>query len=1243
MRSGGLAGDNRIFGRGETVHVALSFAYEDDVSAVAASCSSLELKNNAGLRFSIITELPSEVSDFFGVYSIYATATVTDGAAWGEAGKTGLWLNLTSADFADCGAAAGFGLDIETTSGPEAGYYAFMLNLEDEELEDLGRALVRPQLQALGATILNAVPGSALSINDLLWVVVSFTGKVDDPLPAGCVPSLALNFATNTTLTYVPRATALEQTGASEEIINDRTLVLSKKIAEGDQTSAATIGVQLPVAKALRITGASCKATGMVLDAASAAVEKRDFSAPSNPPIKRMTPDSVEVTDFYLHPVRSYEPASSPKLYISGVSVDTLPSTLSQVSSKKAAGAYYAGDIIDIFVSFNRPVSFFLLTDGTSTTYGKPYLDVNTGGVASFIGHAPRDTATLVFRYVVGSGEATPQDSFLEVTAFVLNGGLISSPNGLDAKFDLPRVGSPSGLSASRISVNRSSSIVSLRVFGAVGGGADVFSVGDIVRVLASFDDTVDDASLDADGCSPTLATSIGTFARVPRDTFNKQISGTVAGPYDIVFERAVSESDGVIDSIAVSKPYDKAMSLDGCPASSRIRTPVQLGKARGFYPLLASSDGLAADIRTDTVPATVVGVTSKLQNNSTPLGPGDAIDILVAFSKPVKFGLLTDPILFNDFENKNYDARRYGTPRLILNAPAYAYLMGYANADAKTALLFRYIVSVGEGINGLNGTGPAFKYLDAMSSLGLDLYGGSITTLSNAIDANLELPVEPAPNSLFASRVSIRNAGSKIPPFGFDPDRRPGDQNIYGTKSFGVSGRRRTLLGVAANPNPTEVRVLAQFNSVFEVAERTQSYKADLSTVAEWFDPRFVTPTLPSVSENGTAILSSIWWPRLTVINLRERLQPFDQRVLIFNNGTVQMHERYVMAFSVSIDARKFPFDEQNFYVQIRSQTFDRTKVTFKPLPQDLIDIQESVLKNINEPAFSFSKYSQTIGTVGVGAFANHAMLTVSFLATRISTYNTINIILPLLFICISVCASFSMPIKSDARTATCTGALAATLAFAFVVATVSPPVNYITKIGRLVFQAYAFSIAGILIQTFLRYVVWVIDESSRKVYDDKNDERARIYDHILDTVLAFKRKMRAAGEGHLLAKVPFDDPADSSKAAGGDAVPVVSVAPSVDVLSITTQVEAQERPKHKTTAGVLPNPARLNGTNPPTLPLRQYFLLDFYWRKLQFIPLDRMKREQYLDNLIDANFFLRILFWLTFIISTACCIACP
>ena len=124
---------------------------------------------------------------------------------------------------------------------------------------------------------------------------------------------------------------------------------------------------------------------------------------------------------------------------ISDIAIDTIPPKVNSIASATSDGAYKADSTIQIIVSFDDRVDL-------DTLGGTPSLLLNDGAEATYFSGS--GTGSLVFRYVVGSGQNVADLDYASTSALELNGGTIRDEVGNDADLTLATPGAADSLGA---------------------------------------------------------------------------------------------------------------------------------------------------------------------------------------------------------------------------------------------------------------------------------------------------------------------------------------------------------------------------------------------------------------------------------------------------------------------------------------------------------------------------------------------------------------------------------------------------------------------------------------------------------------------------------------------------------------------------------------------------------------------------------------------------------------------------
>ncbi|NVM46829.1 MAG: hypothetical protein HWN79_18130, partial [Candidatus Lokiarchaeota archaeon] len=118
--------------------------------------------------------------------------------------------------------------------------------------------------------------------------------------------------------------------------------------------------------------------------------------------------------------------------------LETISPTITDVSSTKPDGTYGDGETINIIIIFSESVY----------VTGTPRLTLETGSADAIIGYTSGSgTDTLIFTYIVASGDNSEDLDYESVNALSLNGGSIKDSVGNDAVLILPAPGTAGSLS----------------------------------------------------------------------------------------------------------------------------------------------------------------------------------------------------------------------------------------------------------------------------------------------------------------------------------------------------------------------------------------------------------------------------------------------------------------------------------------------------------------------------------------------------------------------------------------------------------------------------------------------------------------------------------------------------------------------------------------------------------------------------------------------------------------------------
>jgi hypothetical protein len=112
----------------------------------------------------------------------------------------------------------------------------------------------------------------------------------------------------------------------------------------------------------------------------------------------------------------------------------------------------------------------------------------------------------------------------------------------------------------------------------------------------------------------------------------------------------------------------------------------------------------------------------------------------------------------------------------------------------------------------------------------------------------------------------------------------------------------------------PTRVSVAAYVVDVAEIDDAKRTFTADVYLLLHWQDPRLARPG----AARRVLPLSTVWHPALSILNQRNVNRLLPEVVEVDRDGTVHYRQRYLGTFSVVLDLRNFPLDEQALTVRM-------------------------------------------------------------------------------------------------------------------------------------------------------------------------------------------------------------------------------------------------------------------------------------------------------------------------------------
>jgi hypothetical protein len=194
----------------------------------------------------------------------------------------------------------------------------------------------------------------------------------------------------------------------------------------------------------------------------------------------------------------------------------------------------------------------------------------------------------------------------------------------------------------------------------------------------------------------------------------------------------------------------------------------------------------------------------------------------------------------------------------------------------------------------------------------------------------------------------------------------------------------------------PTEVRIAIYLIDVDAVDSANQNFSASVYYEARW--------KIPALQHQGpgprVAPTTSVWTPRLTILNQQQVWNAFPSYVEIYPDGEVVSRQKAWGWFSQTLDLHEFPLDQQTLTIHIVAAGLLQTDVSMIPLIQrkgggsgiaEKFSLPDFKVKAWNAESRAYFPYQSQAGTAG---FIMEVKL------ERLPTFYIWKLILPLCFI---------------------------------------------------------------------------------------------------------------------------------------------------------------------------------------------------------------------------------------------------
>ena len=169
----------------------------------------------------------------------------------------------------------------------------------------------------------------------------------------------------------------------------------------------------------------------------------------------------------------------------------------------------------------------------------------------------------------------------------------------------------------------------------------------------------------------------------------------------------------------------------------------------------------------------------------------------------------------------------------------------------------------------------------------------------------------------------------------------------------------------------PTEVRIAIYLIDVDAVDSANQNFSASVYYEARW--------KIPTLQHQGpgprVAPTTSVWTPRLTILNQQQIWNAFPSYVEIYPDGEVVYRQKSWGWFSQALDLHEFPLDRQTLTIHIVAAGLLQTDVSMIPLIQrkgggsgiaEKFSLPDFKVKSWNAESRAYSPNQSQAGSAG-------------------------------------------------------------------------------------------------------------------------------------------------------------------------------------------------------------------------------------------------------------------------------------
>jgi hypothetical protein len=228
----------------------------------------------------------------------------------------------------------------------------------------------------------------------------------------------------------------------------------------------------------------------------------------------------------------------------------------------------------------------------------------------------------------------------------------------------------------------------------------------------------------------------------------------------------------------------------------------------------------------------------------------------------------------------------------------------------------------------------------------------------------------------------------------------------------------------------------------ITEIDDAKQTFTADLYLLTRWSDPRLADPQ----SSRRVLSLTDVWHPAILILNQRSVNRMLPEVVAVDRQGNVEYQQRLQGTFSVSLNLRSFPVDEQTVVIRMVSPGQSPAELELVP------DQRGGRAPGFSIPDWTIGDATSHADPLVTPDGSELAGFTCALPGRRRTASYVYQYVIPLtLIVCMSWAAFWMAPEQLGPRQGIAVTSMLTVITYRFVLANYLPRVPYLTRFDYL------------------------------------------------------------------------------------------------------------------------------------------------------------------------------------------------